>query len=245
MDVFDAIRTRRSIRHFSNVPVEWEKVVRVLEAGSLAPSSGNVQNWRFIVVTDKDLRHKIAEACLEQSWITEAPVIIVVVADLARIKKLYGERGVKLYSIQNCAAAIQNMLLAAHALGLGACWVSAFEDEALSRILGIPSGVKPQAVIPLGYPAEKPPEPMHYTLENLCFFESYGNRIKDIDTVLWNFNVVGKAIDAVKKTTNAVSEKTKSGVKKIVEKERIKKVKSRISSFVSKLKRKKQKEGRK
>ncbi len=66
MDLFEAIKNRRSIRDFSDLPVEWSKIVQILEAGSLAPSSGNVQNWRFIIITDKNLRDKITEACLEQ-----------------------------------------------------------------------------------------------------------------------------------------------------------------------------------
>ncbi len=198
MDIFKAIFERRSIRHYSEVPVEWDKIVKILESAVRAPSSGNVQNWRFIIVTDKELRKKLSEISLQQYWMQEAPVHIVVCSDNSLIKKLYGIRGEKLYSIQNCAAAIQNMLLTATALGLGTCWVGAFEEEAVARLLGIPSNVRIQAIITIGYPAEKPPKPRIFTLEDICYFEKYMNKIKDIDTVLWNFNVVGKTINATK-----------------------------------------------
>ena len=218
MDVFDAIRTRRSIRQFSDTPVEWENVVKILEAGSLAPSSGNIQNWRFIVVTGKEVKAKLADACLEQLWIENAPVIIVVISENITIEKLYGKRGKELYAKQNCAAAIENMLLTAHSLGLGACWVGAFEDEAVRRVLSVPEQVSVEAVIPIGYSIEKPPEPMHYSLENITFFEEYGNKIKDLDAVMWNFNALGRTIHATKTVSNHVKKKTHELIKKIVKK---------------------------
>ena len=81
MDVLEAIRTRRSVRKYRDIPVEWEKVGLILDAGRLAPSSGNLQNWKFIVITDKNARHQISEACLEQQWMAKAPVHIVIVAE--------------------------------------------------------------------------------------------------------------------------------------------------------------------
>ncbi|MEM2121194.1 MAG: nitroreductase family protein [Candidatus Woesearchaeota archaeon] len=213
MNLFEAINKRRSIRDYSEEPVEWDKVVKILESAIRAPSSGNVQNWRFVIVTDKSLREKLAEASLQQYWMAKAPIHIVVCSENFMIKKLYGERGEKLYSIQNCAAAIQNMLLTATALGLGSCWVGAFEDDAVARILGISGDVQIQAIITIGYTHEKPPEPMHFTLEDVCYFEKYKNKIKDIDTVLWNFNVVGKAVRTTKNIGLKIGEKIKKHLK--------------------------------
>ncbi len=210
MELDKALSSRRSIRHFSDVPVEWSKIVKILEAGSLAPSSGNVQNWRFIIVTDKSLKQEIVDACLEQEWMSEASVFIVVLSDNVMIEKLYDKRGKEFYAVQNCAAAIENMLLEITQLGLGSCWVGAFEEQALKRILNIPDFVSVQAILPIGYPAENPPEPMHYSLETTCFFESYGNKIKDIDAVLWNFNVVGNAV----KITKNLAERIKKRINK-------------------------------
>src|SRR3989344_5368905 len=183
MDVFDAIKTRRSIRKYLSVPVEWEKVGRIMEAGKAAPSAGNVQDWRFVVVTDKKQREMIAHACMDQHWMVQAPIHIVVVGEPEKSKRFYGRKGETLYTIQDCAAAIQNMLLAAHALGLGSCWVGSFDDDALMRAVSILPEIRFQAVITIGYADEVVPEPPEYTLENMMYFRNYGgqpNRIKNI-----------------------------------------------------------------
>lgn len=180
MDVVECIRTRRSIRKFSSKPVEWDKVGTVIDCGRLAPSAGNLQNWKFTVVLDREKRAKIAEACLQQHWIHTAPVIIVVTAEPKKSERFYGVRGDRLYSIQNCAAAVENMLLAAHSAGLSSCWVGAFDEEMLKRAVGISSDeVRPQAVVPIGYAGETVPEPPKQPLVTVTFLESYGSRISD------------------------------------------------------------------
>jgi len=178
-EVLDIIKSRRSIRKYLEVPVEWDKVANIVEAGRYAPSSGNIQNFRFIVCTDKAKRTGIANACLEQDWMLEAPVHIVVVCDFTMAKQYYGVRGERLYSIQNCAAAVQNMMVAATALGLGSCWVGAFEEDELINLLKIPSYVRPQAVITLGYSNEAPPVPPSYTVEHMVYLENWGSKIRD------------------------------------------------------------------
>ncbi len=179
MDIFQAIHTRRTIRKFSDKQVEWDKVAQILEAGKAAPSAGNLQPWKFVVVTDKAKRQAIADAALQQWWISTAPVLIVVVADVERTKQFYGIRGERLYSIQDCAAAIENMTLAATALGVASAWVSAFEEEAVNRVLEIPGEARPQAIIPLGYAAEEGKEQVKNPLYNVVFLEKFGNRVKD------------------------------------------------------------------
>ena len=87
------------------------------------------KHWKFILIRDKDTINKLAEAALQQLWIASAPFIIVVSSETEKLNQFYGVRGERLYSIQNCAAAIQNMLLAAHALGLASCWVGAFDEN--------------------------------------------------------------------------------------------------------------------
>lgn len=134
MDIFECIEKRRSVRNFNpNRHVEWDKVGQIIEAGIMAPSSGNLQNWKFVVVEDKNHKHQVANACLQQFWIEKAQYIIIVVGLEDRAKRFYGIRGERFYSIQNCAACIQNMLLAAHSLGLGACWVGAFDEVAIRK----------------------------------------------------------------------------------------------------------------
>ena len=175
MDTLACITTRRSIRKFKNVPVEWFKIGEVLYAGYSAPTAGNLQDYRFMVVTVPELRQQLAHAALEQLWMLGAPVIIVVFAEVNKTKRFYGIRGERLYSIQDCAAAVQNMLLAAHELGLGACWVGAFDEDKVRTVLGIPDYARPQAMIPIGYPSEEVPVPAKYKLESMVFFNRWGD----------------------------------------------------------------------
>jgi nitroreductase len=186
MNVFEAIATRRSIRKFTSQDIPMEILGLILDAGRYAPSAGNIQNWRFLIIKNKDRKQRIAEAAMQQMWIAEAPVIIVVCAETEKITQFYGIRGERLYSIQNCAAAIQNMLLAAHALGLSSTWVGAFDETMLRRCTNIPEDIRPQAILPFGYPDEVVPAPTHYTLENICFIETYNIRIANFDRVMQN-----------------------------------------------------------
>lgn len=186
MNVFEAIVTRRSIRKFMAKDVPMEILGVILDSGRYAPSAGNLQSWKFIIVKDNDNKQKIAEAAMQQMWIAEAPVLIVVCAELEKTKMFYGIRGERLYVIQNCSAAIQNMLLTTHALGLASTWVSAFDDDMLRKAIGAPEDVRPQAILPIGYPDEIVPTPIRYTLENTCFFESYGRKITNIARVMQN-----------------------------------------------------------
>lgn len=186
MNVFEAVATRRSIRKFTSQDIPMEILGVVLDAGRYAPSAGNIQNWRFILVKDPANKQRIAEACMQQLWIAEAPMVLVVYAETEKIKQFYGIRGERLYSVQNCSAAIQNMLLTAHALGLGSCWISAFDEDMLKRALGIPGDLRPQAVLPIGYPDEIVPAPTRIDMEDLCFHEGYGNRYKNIERILQN-----------------------------------------------------------
>ncbi len=105
MDVYEAVLRRRSIRKYMDQPVEWEKLGKVIDAGRLAPSAGNLQAWKFVVVTEKELRKQVSEACLKQYWMQTAPAHIVVCAEITKLSRFYGIRGERLYSIQSCAAA--------------------------------------------------------------------------------------------------------------------------------------------
>lgn len=173
MDILELIKSRRSIRRFKSEPIPKEDLMKILEAARWAPSAGNCQPWEFIIVTKEETKHKLAMAALGQIWMTEAPVIIVVCANIPRTSWRYGERGRTLYVIQDTAAAIQNMLLTAHALGYGTCWVGAFDEEAVREILGIPDEVRPVALVPIGKPAESPTPPPRRPLEDIIHWENY------------------------------------------------------------------------
>jgi len=172
--IIKAIMGRRSIRSYLDVPVEWDKIISCIEAGMVAPNAGNLQIWRFVVVRNLDKRKQIAEACLQQYWMEQAPVHVVIFAKLGREEKYYGIRGTRLYSIQDCAMAAENIMLAAGALELGTCFTSAFDEEAISRIFRLPDGVRPQGVITMGYTEEHPTAPIRYRVESLIGIENYG-----------------------------------------------------------------------
>ncbi|HDN95669.1 MAG: nitroreductase family protein [Thermoplasmata archaeon] len=154
MEVKEAIEKRRSIRKYKSKDVELSIVEKLLYYANLAPSAGNLQARDFIIVDDKELKKKIARAAYNQEFVEEAPVLVVFCANLKRIAP-YGERGKNLYCIQDVAAAIQNFLLAALDEGLATCWVGAFDENEVSRLLGLPSEVRPVAIITLGYGDEE------------------------------------------------------------------------------------------
>jgi len=189
MDVMEAILTRRSIRKFADIPIPMQKLGPILEAGRAAPSAGNLQTWKFIIITEESQRKEIADACFQQFWIAKAPVIIVVVAEVYKCEQFYGVRGEKVYSIQNTSAATMNMILAAQAQGLSTCWVSAFDEGMVSRICALPDTAAPHSIIPMGLADEKVPTPPRYNIEILTFFGSYGRRTVDMDWVLGHYSV--------------------------------------------------------
>ncbi|MEM3673630.1 MAG: nitroreductase family protein [Candidatus Bathyarchaeia archaeon] len=173
MDVFEAIKGRRSIRAFQSCDIPQEIVDRLIDAARWAPSAGNIQPWEFVIVRKLETKRSLAEAALEQTFIEEAPVVIVVCADENRSSRGYGIRGKTLYCLQDTAAAIQNIHLAAYALGLGTCWVGAFKEDEVRKILKTPAGVRPVAIIPVGYPAEKPQPRNRRPISQITHYESF------------------------------------------------------------------------
>jgi nitroreductase len=150
MTVQDAIRARKSVRSFEDRPVPEETLARVLEAARLAPSAKNVQEWRFVVVTDEALRTRIAEASGNQKFVGKAPVVIVACAETDRRVMSCGH----LAFLIDVAIAIDHLTLAATEEGLGTCWIGAFDPGKIRQILGIPSEIEVVEVLPLGYPAD-------------------------------------------------------------------------------------------
>jgi len=159
-DVFDCMRESHSVRVFCQEPIPEATLTRILEAACWAPSAGNLQPWYFYVVTNNDVKQEIAKACFDQQQVADAPAIIVIMADPARSNERYGERGAQLYCLQDTAAAAQNMLLAAEGLGLGACWVGAFNESKVQQLVEAPPRLRAVAIICLGYSNEQ--VPAHY-----------------------------------------------------------------------------------
>ncbi len=173
MEVFRAIKSRRSTRAYTGDEVSDETVKKLIDAARWAPSAGNIQPWEFVVVRDPVTKRRLSAAALDQTFIEEAPVVIVVCADKNRSGWRYGRRGVNLYCLQDTAAATQNMLLAAYALGLGACWIGAFREGEVERILKTPKAVRPVAIVPVGHPAEKPSAPQKRSIGEITHYESF------------------------------------------------------------------------
>lgn len=150
MELVEAIKARRSIRKFHSKDVEDNLIKEIIELGNLAPSAGNLQPRDFVIVRKQDTKEKLANAALDQRFIADAPVVVVVCANMERTAH-YGRRGIELYCIQDSAAAIENMLLAVVDFGLSCCWVGAFDENAVFKILGLPEDVRPVALLPIGY----------------------------------------------------------------------------------------------
>jgi len=156
-----------------DVPIPFDTIANIVDCARLAPTAGNLMNFKFVAVFDPVKRKALAEASLQQYWIAQAPVVIIIVAEPVVGKRYYGIRGERLYSVQNCSAAAQNILLAAHAYGLGGCWIGGFDENMVKRVCGIPDEHRPQVMIPIGYPDEKVPMPPKFPIENMFYFNSW------------------------------------------------------------------------
>ncbi|MEW6408603.1 MAG: nitroreductase family protein [Nitrospirota bacterium] len=158
MTVFEAVKERRSVRKFLDKKIPQKAIESLIESIIWAPSAGNLQSRRFYFVFNREVKSQIAAAALNQRFIAEAPLTIVGCTD-NRIRRYYGERGVSLYSIQDTAASIENLMLVAYELGLGSVWIGAFNELEVARILNLPDYLRPVAIVPVGYPNEKPYPP--------------------------------------------------------------------------------------
>jgi nitroreductase len=174
MEFQTVLRKRRMVREFQEREVEDEKLRVILENAHRAPSAGHLQPQEFIVVRTREVKERLAEAALGQWFIAQAQIVIVVCSDVRRIVWRYGERGRNFYSIIDGAFASMIILLSAVNLGLGACFVGAFRDEAVSAVLGLPREVRPVGIIGIGYPAERPQKFARRPLGERVHYERWG-----------------------------------------------------------------------
>lgn len=167
MEFREVLSRRRSVRHFSTKrPVSDEDVNALLEAATSAPSAGNIQPWRFVVVRSEEARHRLS-AVLGQRWAAAAPVVIVVCVDPRPSAARYGDRGEYLYAIQDSASAAAYLLLEAVDRGLASCWIGAFDERAVAEALGLTAPVTPVAIMPIGYSAEFAGKPKRRPLDEV------------------------------------------------------------------------------
>jgi nitroreductase len=187
MDLFEAIKTRRSVRKYLNKTVEDEKLEAVLEAVRMAPSWANYQCWRLIVVKDSVTRGKISALSYVESFfatkgyktnpsmmaLAEAPVVIVLCADPGQSGSLWNQN----YYLVDAGLAAQNMMLAARAQGLGTVFVGVYDEEKLKSLFHIPADIRIVGLFPLGYPVEERKDgPARKPVREFCFSEEWGVR---------------------------------------------------------------------
>lgn len=213
MDTIECIKTRRSIRKFKDKPVEWEKIVTILDAGRLAPSAGNLQNFKLVLVREEANRRKLAEASFHQQWMAKAPVHIVIGAEPEKAESFYGTRGRTLYTTQNCAAAAENMLLAANAQGLGACMIGAFDEDLVRRVINLPEQVMTHAIITIGYADETPPMPPRISLRDFVYLEVWWARRRNAPQS-WYSLELEKQFKKGKKNLKKLAKKIKEKINK-------------------------------
>ncbi len=203
--VIDALKSRRSIRKYTPQPVPTEILEEILNASTYAPSAHNTQPWRFIILTETQQKRSLAQA-MAQAWLadlqkdgtpqengasladasverfTNAPILVVTcltLKDMQQYPDAERQKSERDLAVQSLSAAIQNMLLATHAKGLGACWYCApvFCKAAVRQALQIPDDVEPQALITIGYPAEKPNAPPRKTLRSVAYVDMWGKKL--------------------------------------------------------------------
>jgi nitroreductase len=169
MDFFETVQARRSVRSFKPDPVDEETLNRILDAARLAPSANNRQEWRFIVVRDPLIRQMLSIAAEGQAFVAEAPVVI---AACAVESKHIMHCGHPAFAI-DLAIAIEHLALAAASLGLGTCWIGAFNQERVREILGVPGSAAVVELMALGHPAAVPGARPRKSLEEIVAYEKW------------------------------------------------------------------------
>lgn len=153
MELKQTIKNRYSARSYTKKTIPKKTINEIIEYANLAPSAGNLQARDFIIVDDENIKKQLSSAALDQKFIIQAPISIIVCANLKRSVP-YGKRGIELYSIQDATAAVEHILLLAVDYGLDTCWVGAFDEDLVSKILDLPAYIRPIAIIPIGYSNE-------------------------------------------------------------------------------------------
>ena len=176
MDFESVVKRRRMCREYLDKDVPEEKIDRILDLASRFPSAGHTEPQEFIVVRDQRVKHDLARAALDQMFVAQAPLVIVVISDVRRLARRYGERGVRFFSIIDGAFVAMLILLAVVEEGLGACFVGSFYDEEVQEVLSLPQDVRPIGIIPIGYCAEGPRTFRRRSREQIVHRDRYGRR---------------------------------------------------------------------
>lgn len=168
-EVLKIVKARRCVRNFEKKEVPNSLVDKLIDAILWAPSAGNLQSRRFIFVSEQKIKNELAAAALGQQFIAEAPLVVVGCTD-SSIGNNYGDRGIYLYSIQDVACSIMNLLLVASENGLGTVWVGAFREDEVAKILGLSAHLRPVVIVPVGYPSRIPKAPPRVSADKAVTF---------------------------------------------------------------------------
>jgi len=182
------VKSRKSVRRYSEKKPDWRKVIRAIDSARYAPIAGNLFITKFILIQDKKIIEKLAIAS-QQDFVSSAHYVIAVVSEDYKLERNFGERG-KIYSRQQAGAAIENVLLALNSLDLASCWIGAFDENNVKLLLKVPDNCTVDALITVGIATKIPTSDKHKTeLENILFFDKYNNRFMEPKTRV-SFNTV-------------------------------------------------------
>ena len=179
LDLFKAIHERRSIRKFKREPLRDTDLRKILEAGRLAPPGGNLQPWYFIVVRHQETKTTLAAAADDQMFVADADTVIVALSDpaISAAKLPYELSSTRIPHKQDPIIAVEHMVLAATALGYGTCWIGAFDQNEVKKILKVPENLEVIALLPIGISEEQPPPSPRKAFTEIFFKESFGKPI--------------------------------------------------------------------
>jgi len=175
MTLDKAIKNRHSVRSFSTKKVNWRHIIKAIDMARLAPLAGNIPTLKFLVLTEDEKIKALSDVC-HQDFIGTADYVVMICSEPAQPIRSYGKRGAK-YTTQQAGAAIENFLLTITELGLGTCWVGAFDEEAVKLALQIPEKVIIEGIFPIGY--EMPPKVKQKpkpSLDNVLYFNVWKNK---------------------------------------------------------------------
>jgi nitroreductase len=174
MDLDKVVKERHCVRRFKSAKPDYAKILEAIDAARLVPLAGNIPSLKFMLITEKKIINELAEAAA-QDFISSAHYVVVVCSNSANCVRSYGDRG-ELYTLQQAGASIQNFLLKITDLELSTCWVGAFSDRTVKRILKIPDHVRIEGLFPVGKEMGKPRHRTKPSLDSSLYFNTWGNR---------------------------------------------------------------------
>ena len=175
----DILKKRHCVRHFKLKEIGEKDLFAILDSARYAPCAGGISTVRLILVDDKEKKKKITEACLGQSFIAEAPQIIVLCSDMEQLKRSYSSKA-EMYAHQQAGAAIENIFLKATELGISTCWIGALDENPIRRVLKLPDKIKVEAVLPIGYEQGNSLIKEKMNLKNIVRFNEWSEKSQTV-----------------------------------------------------------------